>query len=328
MVWKPTNQGARIKPRHVAVAVMLFVAVICAAGLSAAEYRPPSGFNGHQWGDPLSSFSGLRLRQANAVLLSPGKTVDIARVCRNGGPSGPPSNEWIALCYFDTRIDGIGSYSVGEYYLNQDSNPWAGRRVALFAITYLFCTSWQGEHMPQDMKEHLTLCGARVMFRSDTHKQLAARDMDYQSNFERILRTLIIEHGDPPGYERGGKITIESGDETLTTPRKRWPDYIRYRWCGVSEFALKLRPTCNATVTLVFDGVTGEGTVLYATAPMYEYAYGRHVLGQENDELYVLLNGRRLDRPNAFESHRCTGTRLCNPGNSRMSAQELSAFQP
>jgi len=49
---------------------------------------------------------------------------------------------------------------------------------------------------------------------------------------------------------------------------------------------------------------------------------------EENDELYVLLNGRRLDRPYRWVKHECTGTHICSPRSGPMSAKELMAFQP
>ncbi|MGZ5662142.1 MAG: tRNA-dihydrouridine synthase, partial [Usitatibacter sp.] len=37
---------------------------------------------------------------------------------------------------------------------------------------------------------------------------------------DRVLKQLIAEHGEPPGYERTPTITIESADERITTPEK------------------------------------------------------------------------------------------------------------
>lgn len=313
------------------ITALLLVGVVCSP-LRAAEYRPPAGFNGHTWGEPLSAFHGLELWHAHEVLMSPGKVIDPKINCTlvfRAVSSLRPADQFFE-CHSDAQVEGDGSFAIGEYYFSQDRNPWVAQRVELVTISYLFCAGWQGDYLPKDVKKRLTLCGARVTFRSDTQAQLARREADYRSNFDRILRALIAEHGEPPGYEHSGRITIEAGDERVTTPEQPRPEYFRYRWCGVGEFARELRPACASTVTLVFEAARGQGTILYATPPMYDYAYGRHVEGQENDELYVLLNGRRLDRKYRYESHlsQCTGTHLCGPSTSSMPAAELSAFQP
>jgi len=311
--------------------VVALIAVF-AVPLQAAEYRAPTGFNSRTWGEPLSAFKGLTLWHAQEALLSFGKVMDPGIKCtpyfRTISPMEPP--QLFYTCEANVQAEGDGSFAVAEYYFNQDRNPWFAQHIEVVTISYLFCASWQGEYPPKDLKKRLKLCGARINFRSDTQKQLAQRDENYTSNFDRILRQLIDEHGEPPGYEQRGRITIESETERLTTPTKPVPDYLQYRWCGVNEFAPKLRPDCAATVTLVFDTGSGEGTVLYATSPMYEYAYARHEQGQQNDDLYVLLNGRRPDQMQRYEPLKCTGTHICNPGasTSEMPAKERRAFEP
>ena len=301
------------------------------AQLQAAEYRAPVGFNDHTWGQHFSAFQGLKFTNAQEALNSPGKVTDPGVSCtaqfRTINPMQPP--ELFYTCDSNPQGEGDGSFAVAEYYLQKDRNPWFAQRIAVAAISYLFCASWQGDYAPKDMKNRLTLCGARIAFQSDTQKQLAKHDGDYRSNFDRLLRQLIAEYGEPPGYELSGRVIVESGGERLTGPEKAVPDEYRYRWCGVDEFAPKLRPNCSATVTLVFDTTSGEGTLLYATAPMYAYAYGRHQLGQENDELYVLLNGRQVDKKQHYERARCTGTLICNRGSSTpMSPKELRLYKP
>ncbi|HEY4210759.1 MAG TPA: hypothetical protein VGM84_04730 [Steroidobacteraceae bacterium] len=309
----------------------IFLAAALCARLHAAQYRAPVGFNDHSWGQPFSAFQGLKLTNAQEALNSPGKVTDPAVSCtarfRTISPTQPP--ELFYTCDSNPQGEGDGSFAVAEYYLQKDRNPWFAQQVAVEAISYLFCASWQGDYAPKDMKSRLKLCGARITFQSDTKKQLAKHDGDYRSNFDRLLRQLIADYGEPPGYELIGRVTIESGTEHLTAPEKAVPDEYRYRWCGLDEAAPQLRPNCAATVTLVFDTTSGEGTLLYATAPMYAYAYGRHQLGQESDELYVLLNGRPADKKQRYVRARCTGSLICNRGGiSPMSSKELRLFQP
>ena len=309
----------------------ILLAASFGARLPAAEYRAPVGFNDHTWGQTFSAFQGLKFTNAQEALNSPGKVTDPGVSCtaqfRTISPMQPP--ELTYTCDSNPQGDGDGSFAVAEYYLQKDHNPWFAQHIAVAAISYLFCASWQGDYAPKDMKNRLKLCGARITFQSDTKRQVARHDREYRSNFDRLLRQLIAEHGEPPGYELIGRVTVESGGEQLTAPEKATLDEYRYRWCGVDESAPKLRPNCSATVTLVFDTTSGEGTLLYATAPMYAYAYGRHQLGQESDELYVLLNGRQTDKKQHYERKMCTGTLICNRGGiSPMSSQELRLFQP
>jgi hypothetical protein len=317
------------------IPVWAFVlAAVLAGPLHAAEYRAPTGFNGHTWGKSFGTFKGLKLWHAQEVIRSPGKLLDSGIVCtpffRTISATEPP--QLVYQCQATLQGQGDGSFAVAEYYFNQDRNPWVRQRVEVVTISYLFCASWQGDYAPKDVKKRLTLCGARINFRSDTKQQLLAkRDDSYESNLDRILRQLIAEHGEPPGYEQRGRITIETEEERLTTREKAGPEYVQYRWCGVTESAPQLRPSCAATVTLVFDTLSGEGTVLYATSPMYDYAYGRHEQGRPgDDELYVLLNGRRPDQPQRYVPLKCTGTHICNRENatSEMSAEERKRFEP
>jgi hypothetical protein len=293
----------------------------------AADYQPPTGFNGHRWGEPLTAFHGLKLLAAHAALVSPGKVENLHLMCKPDRAGRGERQNNLDICYYDGQVEGAGSFAEAEYYFKYDRNPWAAEKIQLSTITYLFCAQWQGSVLPHDLKKRLTLCAVRVTFRNEPQKHAAA-NADEKSNLDRVLRQLTSQHGEPPHYEHSGRITIETDEQHLTTPEGPERDYVRYRWCGVPDLAPKLYPSCPATVTLVFDAAPDLGTVLYAAPPLYGYAYARHVLGQENDELYVLLSGRRLDHPNRFERSTCTGTRICNPASDKFSAAELRSFGP
>lgn len=277
---------------------LLLLACLAMVPAHAADFRPPTGFNGHAWGEGLSAFAGLKLWRANTAVGSSGKVVEFRDA-------------------YDQRLEGEGSFALAEYYFDRDRNPWAGENIELFIISYLFCSRWQGPYLPRTVKKRLKLCGVRLMFRSTT-----ASD----SNYDRLLRRLIALHGYPEGYERSGRITIETESERLTTPEKPTQDFVRHRWCGVTDPSV--RPICAATVTLAFEAKTGEGTVLYATPQMYDYAYARHQTSDENNELYVLLNERPLDQAYRPVKHECTGGHLCRPQKRVMSSQDAIAFQP
>jgi hypothetical protein len=196
-------------------------------------------------------------------------------------------------------------------------------------ISYLFCARWMGDYLPKRLNNDMKLCGVRVMFRSDTRKQLEALGEHYRSNFDKVLHQLIAEHGEPPGYERSPSITIETDTQRIgPAAGVRLSDYVRYRWCGLDADTKQLRPSCPATVTLVFDGARGEGTILYAAGPLYDYAYARRDTGDQHDEIYELLNGERLDQPKSYVKRECTGTHICGPPKRAMSQQDALAFKP
>src|SRR6185312_16315365 len=58
-------------------------------------------------------------------------------------------------------------------------------------------------------------------------------------------------------------------------------EYVLYRWCGLGTSSQSLHPACPSTVTFVFNETLGVGMVLYATNAVYDYAYARHVTGDE-----------------------------------------------
>ena len=302
--------------RPAAVAMLVLGAVSAVA--QAREYQPPQGFNGHQWGETLATYKGLTLWRANTAINSNGKQAESHLVCRADLP-----------CVIEQRVEGEGSYGLGEYYFAKDANPWVAQRIELFTISYLFCARWSGEYVPKALKKEMKLCGVRVMFRSDTAQQLVALGEHYRSNFDKVLHELITEFGEPPGYERSPTITIETDTQRIG-PAAGVPtsDYVRYRWCGLDRDVKQLRPSCPATVTLVFDGVRGEGTILYAAPLLYDYAYARRDTGDEHDEIFALLNGERLDQHKYYVKRQCTISRICGPRKSAMSPQDALAFKP
>ncbi len=121
---------------------------------------------------------------------------------------------------------------------------------------------------------------------------------------------------------------MESADQRLVTPDHQRPEYKLYRWCGVAESAIKLHPVCDATITLSFEQTTGWGTILFATAPVYDFAYARHEQKDENNELYALLHSEHPERKAARVVHQCTGSHLCEPSNTPMTAKQMKEFEP
>lgn len=285
------------------------------------RYAPPGGFNGLEWGQPLTALGPARLARVNVVMDSKG--------------AATASNQ-------DPHIRG--SFTVAEYYRDPDSNPWAPSLVALQTATYMFCDEWLGSSVPVDAKQHLQFCGTRIFYRSETGAQLAALSAVPETNQDRVLRHLIRQFGPPDGHRlRRGEISagpMIEGD-TADAPSTTVPGQasrtqasqgvLRYRWCGVRESTEELLPDCAATITLLFNHDTGWGMVIFATDTMYKFAHARHATHDENNELYMALVSSEPDRPTKRRTNDCmrtTGSLVCGGRLSTLSERDLRLFEP
>ena len=303
---------------------LLFALLAARAG--AAEFHPPESFNDHPWGTPLTDFKGLMLWQASTAHDAPGKVVDFRIDCKPDPVTG-------AMCspiYSDVSQDvrGDGTFALAEYYFHFDRNPFHSQGADVRIVSYLFCASAKGTYLRKPLKNYLKLCGARVTFKSDTARELAKREVNYASNYDRILARLVADFGEPPGYERRARVTVTTEDESVSSVEKPRPQFVRYQWCGVSPASNELRPSCPANVALVFEALSGEGTVLFVTGPVYDFANAVHELGDTNNDLYVMLNGTEVDfnRPRVRQD--CTGSHICQPGKSTVTAKQMREFEP
>jgi len=311
------NQSLWTARMCTALAAVLFLAPIS----QASEYHVPAGFNGHEWGEPFTKLPGIRLWHANTA-----QSDQVEPVERPLCPSTVGGCN-LAINWIHQPSDRPNSFALAEYYLNVDSNPWASSGVRLYTISYLYCASETGHDIPAPVKQHLRLCGSRIIFLSEKPDQLAKQAAGEQSNFDRLVRRLMADYGEPPGHEVHGKITIQSmsGEEVASTPVRDRPAYVVYRWCPVGSD--KFRPDCKATVTLELEATQGEGTVLFATPELYDFANARHLSGDPTSDIYTLL----YDRLGQFQprvKQECTGSHICGSQKAGMTAQEMRDFEP
>ena len=304
------------------------VALLAAVTVQAADYDPPTGFNGHAWREPLLAFPGLVLYSANTATGFAGKVTEFSMQCT---PDPPTST---TCSYLDARmvqrVEGAGSHAVAEYYQRQDSNPWQGAGVSAVGVTYLYCARGVGNGLPKPLQRSLTLCGARAYFESDTDEVRDLMGPDHQTNLQRLMRKLVADHGVPPGYSLRGRVLLEelgAGADGKPSP-EAGERVTAYRWCGLKMNGREIHPTCPATVSLLFDGSTGRGLVLYATAPLYDYAWARHDMGDTENEMFVLLSGQTKAPIARAKLRECTGSRVCGASNKTLSAKTLRDFQP
>ena len=316
-----------MKPPPAGILPVLLSATIalCALALPALAYEAPTGFNDHNWGSPLVAFKGLVLWHANKAAGTRGRVTDFKLECVQDPASGETCSP--RLSRVTQEVTGDGTHALAEYYFDKDHNPWVAQNVDLLTISYLFCANAKGDYLPATLRKSLALCGARVLFRSDPADVVASKGEDYESNYERLLHALVGRYGAPPGYTPRGLVIIESLDEHQAQ-RPQAPRSVHLRWCGL-DFATKaVHPTCPATVTLAYDSQRGEGSVLFATAPVYEFAFARYDLGDVGNDLYRLLGDRPLDVSPRRQTFECTGSHICGPAHGDMSARDLRAFQP
>ena len=308
----------------------LWVVAAMSGGAAAlvADYDPPSGFNGHAWQEPLLAFPGLVLYSANTATGFAGKVTEFSMQCT---PDSPASTTCSFLdARMVQRVEGAGSHAVAEYYQRQDSNPWQAAGALPVGVTYLYCSHGVGNRLPKPLQKNLTLCGARAYFESATDEVRDLMGPNHQTNLQRLLRKLVADHGVPPGYSVRGQVLLEALDtQPQGKPLQETGDRVTaYRWCGLKLDGRALYPSCPATVTLLFDGSTGRGLVLYATPPLYEYAWARHEMGDTENEMFVLLSGQAKAHIARAKLRECTGSRVCGTSKKGLSAKTLSEFQP
>jgi hypothetical protein len=301
------------------------VLVLCLAAPIGQAYEPPAGFNDHNWGSPLVAFRGLTLWHANTAAGTRGRVTDFQLECVQDPANGETCSP--RLSRVTQVVQGDGTYALGEYYFEKDRNPWVAQHVDLRTISYLFCASARGQYLPAAMRRSLELCGARVLFRSDPAEVIAGKGEDYESNYDRLLHVLVGRYGAPPGYEPRVELIVESLNDN-EPPRRKQQKSVHLRWCGLDFTTKAVHPGCTATVTLAFDAERGEGSVLFATAPLYEYAFARFDLGDVSNDLYRMLGDRPPDQKPQRLVYECTGTRICGAGHGGMSARDLRAFEP
>jgi hypothetical protein len=210
------------------------------------------------------------------------------------------------------KTEGAGYHALAEYHVAEQGVLFGDSDGLLFPVFYQFCAQWDGftAQVPEDIQQRMTLCGMRMLFRSETAKDIAARAdaEEAVTNYDRILQELIAAYGEPEDYEKRGLVIIATPDGKLVQHRER--RFSEWRWCSLRGDR-DIAPGCKASIVFAFDAASGWGVVLYATRPVWEFAHARHHGGAEDDPLYRLLAG--LQQQHAAD-RTCTGSNLCRPG--------------
>ena len=315
-------------PRRFAMSTFVFAALMstrtlfadgASAGSEPVRYRGPAGFQGNPWGKPLSAFKHFERDPLYVqTAASRGKTTFVDMKCVARAMSGCDLEA--SLQTLQQKVEGEGFHALAEYYVDAQGLQFGEPGAVLFPLFYQFCARWGGVSMrvPPDIQDKMKFCGMRMLFRSETLKEIRAHDdAEHVTNYDRILRQLIGMHGEPEGYVKRGRVIIHAPGEKIEQARERRFD--EWRWCSLRTDR-DIAPGCQSSIVFAFDATTGWGVVLYVTRPIWEFAYARHQGGAEDDSLFKLLHGLREFHP-VDES--CTGSNLCRPGPPRAMRHDI-----
>jgi hypothetical protein len=297
------NRISALVAASVAVSLALAVPTDGAEKSAKKKYVPPVGFAGHTWGELRTHFDRLPeapIGVGAAYILSQEKQTDFT--CVPGRPSGPTITGAIEGCDFQaTLLRMRKEYEGGGFYvLSEFAIPDQGFRIGdekdgvlVHPVIYQFCANWSQSVKKKDVPPNFDainqFCGVRLMFQSETREELAKLPAEYVTVYDRMLDRLLEKFGRPANFLRRGQVIVETedGDSQNAADRK----FSVYRWCPAGDRALHTQ--CKASVVLTINPTTGQGTVLYSTPLLWEYAFARENNGFKGDRLYRLLHARK-----------------------------------
>jgi hypothetical protein len=285
----------------------LLAAVLCAPMASAGKptrvkYVPPTGFAGKHWNELRSTFDRL---PAEPLGVGAGYILPVEKetffTCVPGRPSGGTMSGAVDGCDFQATLlrirkeyEGGGFYVLSEYAIPDQGFRMGDEKdgVLLHPVVYQFCANWHNsakkKEPPPNFDDINKFCGMRMQFQSETREQLAKLPGDYVTVYDRMLEQLLERYGQPKGFLRRGKVTIQTEEGESESPSER--KFSIWRWCPA--VGTGFRTGCEASVVLTINPTTGLGTVLYSTPLLWEYAYARDT-NKKGDRLFAILHAKR-----------------------------------
>jgi hypothetical protein len=287
------------------VALMMGVSLSVSAAdkPKKVKYVPPAGFAGKTWGELRRSFERLPQEPMGvgaAYILPQVKSTEFT--CVRAPISGPIISGAAEGCDFQATLltirknyEGGGFYVLSEYTIPDQGFRMGDEAngVVIHPVVYQFCANWREalrkKDVPPNFDDINKFCGVRLMFQSETREQLAKLPASHVTVYDRMLDRLVDKFGRPGTMVRRGKVVIETeeGESANAADRK----FVIYRWCPANERGFHTR--CDASVVLTMNPTTGQGTVLYSTPLLWEYAFARENNGFRGDRLYKLLHARK-----------------------------------
>jgi hypothetical protein len=265
------------------------------------HYVAPDGFGGHKWGDLRTSFERLPEEPVGvgAAWMRPvEKRTEIT--CVPVPPLGRTISGAIDGCDFQATLlrlrkifEGGGTYVLSEYSIDGQGFRFGNEAdgVVLHPVVYQFCANWgqtKKTEPPPDFDSINKFCGVKFQFQSETREELRKLPNEHVTTYDRLLEKLMAKYGRPDGFQKRGKVVIETVEGDSSDPADR--KFGIWRWCPAKGNGL--HTSCAASVVLSLDPVTGEGTVMYSTPRLWEFAYARENYGFKGDRLFRILHAR------------------------------------
>ncbi|MBB6096336.1 hypothetical protein HNQ60_005258 [Povalibacter uvarum] len=245
-----------------------------------SRYQPPTGIGDLKWGERPANFE--RYRPVNIeVTFTPGRYI------WSGNPCLATADCDINHILNSLRIDQHEQFQMfAEFVIPEQGMRFTNTGVVMYPVTYMFCANWAGGRgkPPPDIEQRLVLCGARLVFESQTGEALAALREDEPTNYERVLFELIERHGRPPNYWRSPQVIVKTDDAIISEPRKRRFD--NWAWCPFYRGGAR---SCGTSVNLAFNEKTGNGAVIFATRAIWDFAAASDSKSESARLLHKLL---------------------------------------
>ncbi len=287
----------RGRAHDLTIGLALAISVIASLGTAKAEnalrappkyYEQPSGFGGHQWGEPFASFERLGTAISVEASWDDGKRLDDHFQCfylPNGTCDIDAVVRWAAMQRRRSALTLVSQHRI-------EAQGFRVAGVMMHPVTHFFCGQWREllEKAPPDLDKRMGYCGIRLEFESESREALESLPADHVTQYQKLLRHLILEHGKPYGYR--GHVSVYDESDAKRAARREFPP--RYRWC--THFDSIFAPKCDVKMALTFDAGSGKGSLLIAAPALVQFALARRSEdGRTHNPLYYeLVRDRRL----------------------------------
>lgn len=264
------------------------------------RYQPPEGFAGHTWGETRASFDRLPGQaQTIRAAWTRGKERIPEFICTgfamNGsfGTSCSISDMLTAIQAARTGPEGAGFHVLSEYKVDSQGFRFTDSGVILHPVLYQFCAHWNGVERvePKNFDELNKFCGMRMLFDTESLAQLRDLPDDHVTRYELVLAELISRYGKPAKFLMRGKVSIHTLDDDTREYSADDRKFSSWRWCPAKDRSMKT--SCDASIVLSIDPEAGRGVVIFATPPLWQYAWASQDMNG-NDALFALMHGRKL----------------------------------
>ncbi len=261
------------------------------------KYRPPEGFAGRLWGDARAKFERLPAEPLSVrAAWTRGRQRQPEMLC-TGGAIGATCTISNMVDMVQGRYEGGGFHVLSEYKIEAQGFQFGNRGVLLHPVVYQFCAHWDStKRQPPDNFDAINeFCGMRLLFGSESQAQLRELPEDHVTQYELVLRQLMIQYGKPSGFIKRGRVTIETIDEGDSMEPRRERKFSTWRWCPAKDRGLDAK--CDASIVLSIEPESGRALVLYATPALWRYAYARQNGHAKGDPLFALMHARPASSP-------------------------------